>query len=209
MDGVHDLGGREGFGPVPWQQDADGAPFHEAWEPRAWALFLAFMRFGDPAWNLDWCRHVKERIGPLDYLSHNYFDLWTQTAMAATIEGGFAKVEEYVDGKAHFQPPEQTRDEPCTPAETNAPTYSVGDAVRVKHNLPDRHTRRPGYTAGRRGQIVSCAGRHPLADANARGETKNEFLYSVVFDAAELWPEAVDSPDKVYVDLWESYLVAH
>jgi hypothetical protein len=36
----------------------------------------------------------------------------------------------------------------------------------------------------------------------------HQYCYSVVFTAAELWAEAESSRDKVYLDLWESYLVA-
>ena len=206
MDGVHDLGGREGFGPIPWRQGADSAPFHADWEPRAWALFLVFLRHGYPVWGLDWCRHVKERIGPLEYLSRNYFDLWTQTAMAITIEDGFASVQEYLDGRSTFEPAALPREIPTDSSLDNGPAFAVGSGVRVKHNLPDSHTRRPGYTRGRRGVVVAQAGRYPLADAGARGEILNEHLYSVAFDAAELWPEAEGRREKVYVDLWESYL---
>ena len=35
MDGVHDLGGREGFGPIRDKDDAQ--PFHAEWETRAFA----------------------------------------------------------------------------------------------------------------------------------------------------------------------------
>jgi hypothetical protein len=45
-------------------------------------------------------------------------------------------------------------------------------------------------------------------DLSAQGEEVHQHCYSVVFSAAELWAEAADSPDKVYLDLWETYLVA-
>jgi nitrile hydratase subunit beta len=35
MDGIHDLGGRQGFGPV--DVDEPEEVFHEAWEGRVWA----------------------------------------------------------------------------------------------------------------------------------------------------------------------------
>ncbi|MBT3534318.1 MAG: nitrile hydratase subunit beta [Rhodospirillaceae bacterium] len=206
MDGVHDLGGREGFGPVRWQLDDDHQPFHEDWEARAWALFLVFMRYGYPAWTLDWCRHVKERIGPIDYLSHNYFDLWTQTAMAITIEDGVADLDEFVQGQARFKPKGPPSQQPAIRSAEGAPAFAIGETVRVKHLLPDDHTRRPGYTRGRGGIVEDCIGLRPLADASARGEIRDEYLYSVAFDGSELWPEAVGRRDRIFVDLWESYL---
>ena len=49
-------------------------------------------------------------------------------------------------------------------------------------------------------------GGHGFADAAARGEHRGEHLYTVSFASADLWPEAKASRDRVFVDLWESYL---
>jgi nitrile hydratase len=40
MDTVHDIGGRQGFGPVRWQHDHDEMAFHEEWQARAWAMCM-------------------------------------------------------------------------------------------------------------------------------------------------------------------------
>ncbi len=47
MDGVHDLGGRQGFGPIATQEDE--RPFKTDWEARMWGLNKAIG--GDPDWN--------------------------------------------------------------------------------------------------------------------------------------------------------------
>jgi hypothetical protein len=39
MDGIHDLGGMSGFGPV--EVERDEPIFHERWEARAFALVFA------------------------------------------------------------------------------------------------------------------------------------------------------------------------
>ena len=39
MNGVHDMGGMHGFGPIV--PEPEGSPFHAAWEGRAHALNLA------------------------------------------------------------------------------------------------------------------------------------------------------------------------
>ena len=49
-------------------------------------------------------------------------------------------------------------------------------------------------------------GGHVFADASARGEERGEHLYTVSFASPDLWPEAKGSSDRVFVDLWESYL---
>ena len=65
MDGTHDLGGRQGFGPVP--VDTGDAPFSHDWEWRMWALARAGIAHGI---TIDWFRHGLERMVPADYLSY-------------------------------------------------------------------------------------------------------------------------------------------
>ncbi|WP_363736361.1 SH3-like domain-containing protein [Mesorhizobium sp.] len=76
------------------------------------------------------------------------------------------------------------------------------------HDLSGRsgHTRLPGYVRGRKGTIFARHGGHVFPDASARGEQKAEHLYTISFAASELWPEAMDRRDRVFVDLWEGYL---
>ena len=64
MDGPHDLGGKEGFGPI--DVDEEEVPFHHAWEGRMWGLAKCTCA---PDWTIDWWRHVRELTDPVDYLS--------------------------------------------------------------------------------------------------------------------------------------------
>ncbi len=68
------------------------------------------------------------------------------------------------------------------------------------------HTRLPQYARGRRGTVQACNGAHVFPDLSAEGVEVHQHLYNVMFAASELWPEAEGSKDKVYLDLWESYL---
>ena len=43
-------------------------------------------------------------------------------------------------------------------------------------------------------------------DLSADGVDEGRHLYSVRFDARELWGESADANSAVYVDLWEDYL---
>eukprot|EP01024_Parvocaulis_polyphysoides_P043715 TRINITY_DN40102_c2_g1_i1.p3 TRINITY_DN40102_c2_g1~~TRINITY_DN40102_c2_g1_i1.p3 ORF type:complete len:102 (+),score=20.73 TRINITY_DN40102_c2_g1_i1:12-317(+) len=64
MDGVHDMGGMHGFGPVPYEA---GEPvFHHEWERRMWGLMFATTP--PEGTNLDVIRHGLERIPPDLYL---------------------------------------------------------------------------------------------------------------------------------------------
>ena len=78
MDGIHDLGGRQGFGPIDVNEPE--AAFHHPWEGRAWAIVRGCRH---PDWTIDWWRHVRELIDPVDYLTRPYFDSWAQTQLAA------------------------------------------------------------------------------------------------------------------------------
>jgi len=218
MDGVHDLGGREGFGPVHWQADESGAPFHAEWEARAWALSLC--AGGHPSWTLDWYRHVRERIAPTDYLTRPYFDHWTQTLMAMLIDDGIADLDEVVSGHARFEPKTETYPgadpagayadladaDPYKAEVKTKPAFAIGEAVRAKSVGHAHHTRLPAYVRGRTGTVEEQHGGRTFADASAQGNPRGEHLYTVSFKAADLWPEAEGRPDKVYLDLWESYL---
>ena len=214
MDGIHDLGGREGFGPI--DVDEPEEPFHEPWEGRVLGIVLAMSRPAD--WSIDWFRHCRELIDPVDYLSHPYYDQWLQTYAAMLVNSGTATVEELASGRASSAtadlPP------PMTPAdveraksavvrfdrEAAAPSFAFGDAVRAKAYGTLGHTRLPAYVRGRVGRVEACHGAHVLPDASARGEARAEPLYTVAFDAATLWPEAAGRRDRVFLDLWESYL---
>ncbi|MFU8817565.1 MAG: nitrile hydratase subunit beta, partial [Pseudomonadales bacterium] len=73
MDGIHDLGGKHGFGSVV-RERAEPA-FHERWEARVFAVVGAAGANGIFK-NSDQFRHAIERIDPVAYLSHGYYGRW-------------------------------------------------------------------------------------------------------------------------------------
>ena len=81
MDGVHDLGGREGFGPIV--DKADDKVIHADWEMRAFGMKQASA--AAKSWTIDWFRHCRELADPVDYLTRPYFDQWL-TTLAAQID---------------------------------------------------------------------------------------------------------------------------
>ena len=215
MDGIHDLGGREGFGPIPI---GDDTPFAHEWERRMWAL----SRHGiaPEGATIDWFRHVLERMVPKDYLSFPYFAKWCTTFLAMHLDAGSFTLEEIRAGHTRRRrppPPPLSLDEVLArqramhrdfsaPAAA-PPRFAAGDRVRTRRNMPGGHTRLPLYARGRQGQVLVHRGAHLLADAGARGGERGEHLYTVVFGAPELWGEGADPRDSVTLDLWESYLV--
>ena len=214
MDGIHDLGGRQGFGAVDVHEREE--PFHEPWEARVRGIVNAISRPSD--WSIDWFRHCRELIDPTVYLTRPYFDQWLQTYAAMMVNSGVATVEELASGQAKSSapdlPPPMTAGDvgkkkagKSFEREIDAPAvFTLGDGVRVKsHGVPG-HTRLPAYARGRRGRIEAYYGAHIFPDANAHGEDRAEPLYTVGFDAAELWPEAEGRRERVFLNMWESYL---
>ena len=82
----------------------------------------------------------------------------------------------------------------------------TGDRVRAVNRHPAGHTREPRYVRGRLGVIDEHYGAHVFPDRNAAGVKEGRHLYSVRFEASELWGEGAAAGSAVYVDLWEDYL---
>jgi nitrile hydratase beta subunit len=215
MDGPHDLGGKQGFGPVAVRETEE--PFHADWEARMWGLDHS-IRHPD-GWNIDWWRHGRELIQPTDYLTRPYLDQWMQTYAALLVDSGIATVAEIASGRATSPGPKgetplAARD--VRAASTHAarfdrddgqvPTFKVGDRVRARQDGISTHTRLPAYVRGRTGTIERVCGNHVLPDASAIGEERAEPLYTVMFDAGALWPEAKGRRERIHLDLWQSYL---
>ena len=222
MDGVHDLGGMQGFGPVVREENEP--PFHAAWE----AAVVAMMRAGGAGgvYNIDEFRHAIERMAPADYLGASYYEKWLDGIARLFVEKGLIGAEELQRRIAFF------RERPEAPAgaavatppavhvpaqiawvqsairETGArPRFAPGETVMTRRFHPHGHTRLPRYARGKRGVIARVHGIHVFPDTNAHGLGEApQPLYSVRFDARELWGEAAEPNTHVHLDCWESYL---
>jgi len=191
VNGTHDLGGRDGFGPVV--READEPVFHARWEARVFgAVSLALAGGGA---NIDRFRHAIERLPPVEYLSAGYYGRWLGALELVLREW-----------RAAGEPLEQAAPGTLRPV-AHAPRFAVGDAVRTRNHQPHGHTRLPGYARVRRGTIARVQPSFVLPDTNAHGRGENpEWVYAVRFDAAELFGDAAEPNACVHVDLFESYL---
>jgi nitrile hydratase subunit beta len=220
MNGAHDLGGMHGLGPINAEPEADEPVFHTAWEKRVFGLTLASGSLGK--WNIDISRHARERQHPIDYLRHTYYENWLVGLEKLLVEAGLLTEEELATGKAAGPADEETRrrilkaenvarvraqgSSTALPIDT-PPRFRPGDKVRAINRHPRSHTREPRYVRGRAGVIQAHHGAHIFPDRSAEGVTEARHLYSVRFEAAELWGESAAAPrSAVYVDLWEDYL---
>lgn len=206
MDGIHDLGGMSGFGPV--EVEPDEPVFHEPWEALAFALnALGIVALG--AYNADEYRHAVERMDPAAYLSATYYERTLTGVATLLVEKGVVSREELearAGGPFPLSRPVAARPTADLAAQPVA-RYGVGDAVLVRDIHPAGHTRVPRYVRGKRGVVVHVAPAFSFPDASAHGlPPRREHTYHVEFDAAALWPDAAASRATVVVDLWDSYL---
>ena len=217
MNGVHDMGGMQGFGPI--LPEPDEPPFHAAWERRALALTLAMGATG--AWTLDHGRAARENLPPAQYLASSYYRIWFDALIAMMLARGLVTVEEVADGRLREPArslPRQLRADavaaalargsPTLRPAAGAPRFHVGDAVRTCVMNPTTHTRLPRYCRGQPGTVTFVHGVHVFPDANARDAGDDpQWLYAVRFDARTLWGTDTTA-SEVRVDCWESHLTA-
>ena len=91
MNGIHDMGGMHGFGPV--HREEDEPVFHEEWEGHAMALARAMM--GSQRINLDEFRHAIERMEPSHYLHSSYYEHWLEGTITLLLEKGIVSQSEF------------------------------------------------------------------------------------------------------------------
>jgi nitrile hydratase subunit beta len=227
MNGMHDLGGMQDFGGVV--AEPNEPVFHADWERRVFAMRIAMGSWR--RWNIDMTRRSVEQLPPLQYLSSSYYELWLASLIQLLEQSGLLEAAELrrvreapesipaprppfaiKDGAVRREdvarmalgPSRGTRVDEPLPAQ-----FSVGQAVLTRNLHPVGHTRLPRYARGRRGMIDRDHGVFTFPDTNACGEgPKPQHVYSVMFEARELWGPQAAARDRVYIDLWDDYLEA-
>lgn len=216
MDGAHDMGGVEGYGPV--RPEPDEPVFHAEWERRAFAMTLAMARPG--AWTIDMSRFARENRPHDDYLSKSYYQLWLAGLERLIVAHDLVSSDEIAEGRAMTPPRTDVnilrRDDVDAMLRRGGPTernsgsrapFSIGDRVRARNINPPTHIRLPRYVRGHIGTIELIHGCHVLPDSSAHGAGENpQWLYTVTFNGHDLWGAHSDPTVQVSVDAWESYL---
>ena len=201
MDGIHDLGGKQGYGRVRYTLDATA--FHNAWEVRVNSLYAFAVRSG--IFNMDEYRHAIERMDPRHYLTASYYERSLTSLATLCVEKGVLTREE-LEGRARGAFPLAS---PSAPGRSNAPgreRFKPGDRVRVKLDFVPGHIRLPAYVRGKVGTVVGESPAYPFPDAHAHGiHAEDEPTYDVRFRAEDLWPNGCD-PALVHVGIFQSYL---
>jgi len=207
VDGIHDLGGMQGFGPVA-HSPAEPV-FHEPWEGRARALLEVVAGAVQP--NGGEFRHAIERMAPGHYLTSSYYEHWLTAAATLAVEHGLvtqAELDARAGGRFPLSGPVHAPPVAEAGSEASEPRFAVGERVRVREWHPPGHTRCPRYIRGKEGVVVRLDGTHSVPDIEAHSTARRyEATYSVRFDAASLWRDGQRGV-SVHVDLWDSYLEA-
>jgi len=223
VNGVHDLGGTDGLGPVAPEQNEP--VWHSEWEKAAFALFPT--NFVKGYFNLDQFRSGIEQMHPVEYLSSGYYEHWVHSVEHYVTKAGVIDPTELDERTRYYLDhpdeamPERNDADLVTLMETvvkhggsarretsAAPRYAVGDRVRVADDHPYSHTRRARYIRGKTGTVERVQGAfiYPDSAGNGGGEDPQE-VYTVRFDAADLWGRDVaEANSSVYFDAWEPYL---
>jgi nitrile hydratase len=219
MNGIHDMGGMHGMGPIEVREDE--RPFHADWEARAWGLLRAVGPFG-PARRRNF-RYEHEILPPAEYLQMQYYERFIKILVDRLMAAKLVTQAELDSGRADPASPRFTpRVTPANIVEQLGrrrslrrddvqirPQFKVGQRVRARNINPVGHTRLPRYMRGHRGTIVGDHGVFDFQDTDAEGYTlpdRPQHVYTVRFTARELWGEAANARDTVHAELWEDYL---
>ena len=176
MNGVHDMGGMHGFGPI--EHEEDEPVFHAPWEGRIYAI-TRVLRAGGGGSNLDASRHAIEVLPPAEYLRMTYYERWMARIVGQLVSTGVATAAEIAngqpDGSATATPDLTLAMVPDMIARRSSarrgvmatPHFTVGERVRARNINPAGHTRLPRYARGKAGVVVRDHGVFVFPDTNA------------------------------------------
>jgi nitrile hydratase beta subunit len=219
MNGAHDMGGMEGFGPIKAEPESEEPVFHATWEGRVYGMNRALGALG--RWNIDKGRSARERQLPVAYLRHSYYENWLAGIETLLVEAGLVTQDELDTGIPAGSIPENLKARVLTEKDgrqvpsrlgkvllpDEAPAkFVVGHRVLAKNRHPSTHTREPRYLRGHVGVVHEHYGTQLFPDLTSQGIDKGGHLYCVRFEATELWGESAAARSAVYADLWEDYL---
>jgi nitrile hydratase beta subunit len=220
MDGIHDLGGMHGFGSV--EIETDEPVFHDDWEKRVFAMSMAapfVVEFGD-----DQFRRQIENLLPQQYLKSSYYELWFEGMVGQLKELNVISDEELKQPAGvnplskHFNRSNQALadgllnvvlqgESQAMPDVIGPHRFGVGNSVVTRAHVTSVHTRLPQYARGKMGRVIAENGIFVFADSNSVSyDPKPQMLYTVEFQAVDLWGDEARAGDTLCLDLWDAYL---
>jgi nitrile hydratase subunit beta len=216
VDGIHDMGGTQGWGTVTIPPDEP--VFAEPWEAKAFAYGALSARLSGQ--NLDAMRHAIDRQHPYDYLADGYYGRWLACVETMLVDSGVLAPGAVVArarklrGEDVTEPPDPTPNKPDYQPTAGGslrqvdtpPRLAVGDRVRTKARANIGHTRLPRYTRSHSGTVAAIHPAQVLPDTHAHFIAENaQHVYAVAFDSTELWGDDAE-PFTLTLDLYDDYL---
>jgi nitrile hydratase subunit beta len=215
MNGIHDMGGMHGFGPIEYEEDEP--VFHHEWEGRVYGMDVPFSKK---------FRYAIECMDPAHYLTSSYYEKWLHVKTQDLIETGVFTQQELDERIAYYRDnPQATPPRHEDPDQVQRalarrrapvshrrdvdvqPAFRTGDSVKARNLHPVGHTRLPQYARGKYAVVVKYYGVQDFDDTMPPGvEAEPQPLYCVRFEGQELWGESAEPNSAVYLDMWESYL---
>jgi nitrile hydratase subunit beta len=215
IDGIHDMGGMHGFGPVvvPGCDEA----YEEQWEVRTFAMSTIV---GIEGLGQGGGRPIREEMEPSHYLQASYYERWLWSTEQRLLRKGTIALGE-VDGwverllagapvPQRLDPAQAARDRAAvsemSPLGTAAATtFEPGDRVQVRRWRHEGHTRCPRYVRGAVGEVTAVRGTDTLPDIGPY-QGPVEAVYSVSFRSDDLFGSSDGPHWTVLLDLTETYL---
>ena len=185
MNGVHDMGGMDGFGKV--EVEPNEPMFHTEWEGRVLAMVRAMGAAG--AFNIDTSRFYRETLPPDIYLASSYYQKWLLGLEDMLVDKGYITASEVAAGHA-TEPGKPLKHGKFTIADVervmvrgkfgrNAPApakFKPGDRVRAKNMHPATHTRLPRYTRGHVGVVERNLGCNVFPELGGDGSRRESAM---------------------------------
>lgn len=224
MNGIHDMGGLHGFGPVVI--DPDEPVFTTEWGSRVFCMTQVIDTLG--VWNLDEHRHEIELMAAENYITDTYYGRWLFAMERILVRRNILaqteieqRVKDIETDRRSYAPPDLNNRNWPLPEEDKTqwgawrkgqivhPIYSEGQQLRVRNIHPEGHTRVTNYTRGKIGtvhRVNAQAWVFPDTRAHYQGENL-QAVYTLRFPARTLWGDDHAEPNLfVYIDLSENHL---
>ena len=196
MNGVHDLGGTDGLGPVPVPESEP--VFRADWEKAAFAMFSMPFRAG--FFGVDAFRYGIEQMHPAAYLLSPYYEHWMHTVEHYGVAKGVLDEAEIDERMQYYlenpDAPMPQRDDPDLMAfvdgrgeggrarrrgrRTSRRSSRSATASRSSTTAPRGHTRKARYIRGKTGVIEMAHGTMIYPDSAGNGGAEApEHVYTV------------------------------
>jgi len=221
LDGIHDLGGKPGYGRVI--RETHEPTFHGRWEAEVFAIMRA-CGAARVYRNTDQFRHAIERVDPRAYLSQGYYGRWLGGLENLLVERGIlaqstideralelgGDARDLVAARPSPQPDPVDYDPVGFPMRrelNRPPVFAPGEKVMTRQQSVPGHTRLPAYARGKLGLVLACHDGWVFPDSNAHGKGEDpQYLYTLAFAAEDLWGENAEPGVEIHLDLFEPYL---